>query len=282
MLISCFGTRAAQWIANKWWEVPPPQSRAKDAAGGAQSYIALTDRKVDGSEVVPSLVQAYRDQKDGFLWLRWLFVSEETQKTMCLLVGEDSNPATRCFTLRKEKKRNPLGRFRAIAQTMTSADVKVLCDDAIKFLKEFLKNAELKIDTKRIIIAQLFELSTELALQRQRIVDEGTEVLGAALQVNRTLQSLYLGNTQIGATGAQALGETLQVNQALQSLSLVLLQMKCYKCWIALSYFFTKKRKYHEKRNPTKKATIQRSRKSKNTSTPLIGEESNLGVVRRA
>ena len=62
----------------------------------------------------------------------------------------------------------------------------------------------------------------------------------------------------------------------------VLLQMKCYKCRIALSYFFTKKRKYHEKRNPTKKATIQRSRKSKNTSTPLIGEESNLGVVRRA
>ena len=37
-----------------------------------------------------------------------------------------------------------------------------------------------------------------------------------------------------------------------------------------------------KKETQQKRATIQRSRKSKNTSTPLIGEESNLGVVRRA
>ena len=48
----------------------------------------------------------------------------------------------------------------------------------------------------------------------------GIQALGAALQVNHTLQKLYLGSNQIGVAGIQALGAALQVNHTLQKLNL--------------------------------------------------------------
>ena len=59
-----------------------------------------------------------------------------------------------------------------------------------------------------------------LNLYSNFIGDAGAQALGVALQVNHTLQSLNLENNNIGDAGAKALGTALQVNHTLQSLDL--------------------------------------------------------------
>ena len=222
-LISCFGTRAAQWISNKWWEVPPPKPRAKNAAGGTQSYTALTDRKVSGSEVVASLVQTYRDKKDGFLWLRWLFVSEETQQHVRLLFKEDITVDARLSILQQVKQQGSPSCFCKIVQTMQETDFQVLRNDYKKFLINQLRYVGLKVSlnkTAYTTCTELLEWSTKLDLEGKGIDDASAQALGEALEVNQTLQSLNLKRNPIRATGAQALGVALQGNRTLQSLNL--------------------------------------------------------------
>ena len=59
-----------------------------------------------------------------------------------------------------------------------------------------------------------------LNLERNKIGTASAQALGDALQVNQSIQKLELSHNKIGAAGAQALGDALQVNQSIQSLNL--------------------------------------------------------------
>ena len=61
---------------------------------------------------------------------------------------------------------------------------------------------------------------TALGLQYEQIGTLGIQALGAALQVNHTLQFLDLGYNQIDDAGARAIGVVLQVNQSIQELNI--------------------------------------------------------------
>ena len=158
-LISCFGERVAQWISSKWWEVPPPKPRAKAAEGGTHSQMALLARQAAVSETVTSLLQSYRERKDGFLWLRWLFVSEETQKTVRLLFGEDSNPSTRFFTVLEVRKQESPRCFCETVKAIEDSQLKKLCNEATTYWKEILGNPELREDARVNALNQLVDLS---------------------------------------------------------------------------------------------------------------------------
>lgn len=59
-----------------------------------------------------------------------------------------------------------------------------------------------------------------LDLENVGLGDEGTRLVGSALQRNRTLRTLNLSGNQIGRLGAQYLAVALQSNQSLRELNL--------------------------------------------------------------
>ena len=92
----------------------------------------------------------------------------------------------------------------------------------IDSLVETISNEE-KREKVRRAVAMLLKNDPKkknLNLWPNQIGDAGAQILGGALKVNHTLQSLTLRYAHIGVTGAQALGTALQVNQSIQSLNL--------------------------------------------------------------
>ena len=102
-----------------------------------------------------------------------------------------------------------------------------------KVVKELLKNDPEKkhlnlrhnqISTKGTqalgAALQVNQSLQSLSFSNNRLDVGGVQALGAVLQVNQSIQLLYLTNNDINAAGTQALGTALQVNQSLQSLYL--------------------------------------------------------------
>ena len=94
-------------------------------------------------------------------------------------------------------------------------------EEALQLVEAISDNEERKVVRKAV--KKLLKNDPEkkdLYIGSRQIGAAGAQAIGAALQVNQSLQSLNLEYNHIGAAGAQALGAALQVNQSLQSLNL--------------------------------------------------------------